>query len=319
MPEEKKPKGGETPPPKDTKKGDKPKGVKTGKQDTIDQDRIEEDYGLSYALFKAFPELEDLLKKAIAEVWTPGKFQVELRQTTWFRKHSDVWRENTALKFSDPATFDERYNTVLAKVQDLAGSVGAHLSDKAMERLSRRALLLGLSDDEIHNKLSNFVRPAPGGGYTGEVATIEQELRSTALQNGVRLQDGQIQKWMQSIVRGDASQQQFVNNIRTMAAQQFPIYGEQIRGGMDLVDVANPYIQSMSSLLEMAPGAITMEDPTIRRALTGARDQKGQTVPTSLADFEDGLRNDKRWMYTKNAKEQALGYAASLSRMWGLA
>lgn len=316
MPEEKKPKGGDKPTPKDAK-GDKK--VKTGKQDTIDQDQIEEDYGLSYALFKAFPELNDLLKTAIAEVWSPGKFQVELRQTGWFKKHSDVWRENTALKFADPATFDERYQTTLAKVQDLAAAVGARVSDKGLERLSKRALLLGLSDDEIHNKLANFVRPDPSGSYTGDVASIEGDLRAVALQNGVRLHDDQLKKWMQSIVRGDASQEQFVNNIRTMAAQQFPIYGEQIKGGMDLIDVANPYIQSMSSLLEMAPGAITLDDPTIRRALTGARDDKGKVQPTSLTDFEDGLRRDKRWQYTKNAKDQALGYAASLSRMWGLA
>lgn len=297
-------------------KGKKPAKVPTPKQDTIDQDDIEEEYGLSYALFKAFPELDKLLKDAIAGNWTAGKFQVELRQTKWFKNHSDIWRQNIALSHSDPATFDERLANATASVQNLAASVGARLGDKALERLAKRSLLFGMNEDELRNVLAKHVRPSQGG-YGGELSSIESDLRSTALQNGVSLTDQQIQKWMKAIVRGDASSDQFITNIRNMAAQAFPLYGEQIKGGMDLADVANPYLQSMSSLLELAPGAVTLNDPTIRRALAGSRDAQGKVIPVNIAEFEDTLRRDKRWMYTNQAKDMAQGYAASMAKMWG--
>jgi hypothetical protein len=289
-----------------------------GKQDKIDRDQIEEDYGLSYALFKAFPELEKLLKNAIAGNWTPSKFQVELRQTEWFKKHSDVWREVTALHHSDPATYDERLSESMAAVSNLAGSVGAQISQQGLERLARRALLFGFDEAQIRDVLAKHVRPSQSGYYTGDLSTVEDSLRSTAIQNGITLQDDQMRKWMQSIVRGDASQEQFVTAIRRMAADAFPLYGEQVKGGVDLMDVASPFIQSMSELLELNPADVKLTDPTIRRALAGRTDSSGKIVPTTISDFEDSLRNDNRWMYTRNARDTAEGLAASIGRMWGL-
>jgi hypothetical protein len=310
--------------PKDAQKGDQKKPLKSNHvsaadapKDTISQDDIEEEYGLSYALFKAYPELNDLLKNAVAESWTAQKFQVELRQTKWFEHHSDVWRENTALFYSDPSTFDERLGTVQTKLQDLAGSVGATLSQKGLKKLAKRALLFGMSDEELRNALSHHVKPG-AQGYTGDLAGIEQDLQKVAYSNGVRIAPDQLQKWMQAIVRGDANSDQYRDNIRNMAAAAFPLYGEQIKGGMDLIDVATPYFQSMSDVLELAPGSIDLNDQTIRTALSGTRDANGKQVPMNTSEFENLLRQDKRWGYTKKANDAALGFASAIGRAWGL-
>jgi hypothetical protein len=312
------PKGEE--PKKDTPKkdADKDKGKNKGgeKKDTINQDDIEEEYGLSYALFKAFPELDDLLKKAIANSYTPQRFQVELRQTKWFKKHSDVWRENTALFHSDPATFEERLGTVTTKLGDLAASVGASLTEPALARLAKRALLTGMSDEELRDVLSKHVRPS-AQGYTGDLSSIEQGLRATAYANGVRLQDDQFKKWMQAIVRGEASEDQFRTSIRNMAASAFPLYGEQVKGGVDLIDVATPYLNSMSEILELTPGSVDLHDPLVRKALAGTRDAKGNTAAMNTSEFENMLRQDQRWGYTKQANDSAKNFAVSMSRLWG--
>lgn len=308
--------------PEPKKKGEeKPKGQPKGgngeKKDKINQDDIEEEYGLSYALFKAYPELDDLLKRAIAKSYTPQRFQVELRQTKWFQKHSDVWRENTALFHSDPATFEERLGTVTTKLGDLAASVGARLGTVGLEKLAKRALLFGMSDEELRDVLANHVKPG-AQGYTGDLSGIEQSLRQVAFNNGVTLQDDQINKWMKAIVRGEANEDQFRNNIRNMAAAAFPLYGEQVKGGMDLIDVATPYLQSMSEVLELAPGSVGLNDPLVRKALSGTRDAQGKQAPMNTSEFEDMLRQDKRWGYTKKANDSALGFASAIARAWGL-
>jgi hypothetical protein len=289
------------------------------RQDTINQDDIEQEYGLSWALFQAFPELKTLLKQAVGANWDPSRFQVELRQTEWFKKHSDIWRQNTALKFSDPTTYQERLANSVTSVQNLAGAFGASLGTPALKRLAERALLFGMSEDQIRDQLAGYVVPSAAGHYGGQLSSIEQDLRSTALQNGVRIGDGQVKRWMREIVRGNASQDQYQTFIRDVASKTFGAYGEQIKGGMNMADLASPYTQSMSQILEMNPGSLDMFDATIRKAMAGVKDQKtGKVEPMSITDFEDMLRQDRRWLHTKQAKDSATEWTRAFSQVWGL-
>ena len=287
------------------------------KKDKIDQDEIEQEYGLSYALFKAFPELEELLRKAVKQSWDANKFQVELRQTEWFKKHSDIWRQNIALKYSDPASYKERLNNSRTILENLAGAFDADLSDKAAKRLAERALLFGWDEAQIRDVLAKHVRPGRDGSYEGQLAPIEAQLRNTALRNGVRINRDQLRRWMRNIVRGDSSQEQYQNFIRKQAAKTFTAYADQIEGGLDVADVASPYIDAMAQVLELNPASIDLYDRKIRGALNH-RNEKGEAVPMSVTDFEDLLRRDKRWTKTQAAQEQARGYVDAISRLWGV-
>lgn len=308
---------------------------KNKKRDKIDRDEIEQEYGLAYALFKAFPELNRLLEKAVAQNWDPGKFQVELRQTDWFKNHSDVWRQNIALKYSDPGSYAERLANSQTTLDNLAGAFDADLSNKARRRLAERALLLGWDEAQLRDVLASHVRPGKDGHYEGELSTIETQLRNTALRNGVRLNREQLRGWMRAIVRGDSSQEQYQRVIRSMAARQFDHFADQINGGVDLADIAQPYIQTMADVLELNPGGIDLYDHTIRRALSGFRpdnppkkggkdgkggkdDRKPGSSPMTMSEFEDYLRADKRWQFTDQAREQATEYAIRLGESFGV-
>lgn len=295
------------------KKKKKKKGL-TSKQ----IDKIEQDYGLSYGLFKAFPELEDLLQKAVKAHWTAAKFQVELRQTKWYETHSDTWRKNMALKFSDPTTYRQRIAQSVSQFQNLAASVGVHLAPGATRALAERAFLFGWDEGQVRDVLANYVKPSDAGHYGGELSGIEQNLRSLAYQNGLRLSPQQVQGWMRSIARGDASEDEFETSIRDLAASTFSLYGDQIRGGANLYDIASPYVQAMASTLELNPNDLDLFDTNIRQALTGTKDDKGVYQPMSVTAFEDSLRRDRRWQYTQTAQDQARGYVSAISQAWGL-
>jgi len=288
-------------------------------KDKIDQDKIEEEYGLSYALFKAFPELDKLLKDAVAGGWDASRFQVELRQSDWYKKHSSSWREYTTLKYNDPATYQERLQNSLTTVQNLTAAFGASFSKDGLNRLAERALLFGMDESQVRDVIANHVRPSAAGHYEGQLSSIESQLRATALQNGVRLGDSQFKNWMREIVRGNSSQDQYETFIRDVAAKTFGAYGEQIKGGMNMADLATPYMNSMAQILEINPASLDMFDHTVRKAMAGVRDKKtGKTEPVSITDFEDSLRQDKRWQYTKNAKDSAREWTRAMSQMWGL-
>lgn len=287
------------------------------KKDKLDPKEIEREYGFAYAFFKSDPELMKLLKDAVAGTWDVARFEAGLKNTKWYKKHSDVWRQTTALKYSDPATFKERSDNMRSQIQNLAGQFGAKLTNAELNRYTERALLLGWSPDQVVDHIAKEIAPNKAGQYAGDLSGIQDQLERTAHRNGIRLNKDQVQKWMKQIVRGDASVDQFENYIRGIAASTFPAYGEQIKSGMDLADVAAPYVQSYADILELNPGSVNLFDKTIRGALS-FKDEKGLPSPMSLTQFEDSLRADKRWQHTDNAKKLAQGYAVALGKLWGV-
>lgn len=287
------------------------------KKDKLDPREIEREYGFAYEFFKSDPELWDLLKKAIAGSWSDVRFAAALKNTKWYKKHSDVWRQVEALKHSDPATYRERLNNVRTQLNNMAGQFGAKLTNKELNRMAERALRLGWSPDQMLNHIAKDVRPSKSGQYGGELSGIQDRLEQTAFRNGIRLDPKQVKKWMRQIVRGEADVNQFENYIRKIAAQTFSAYGQEIKAGMDAMEVAAPYIQSMADILEMNPASINLFDKTIRRALSYTN-EKGEAQPMSITAFEDSLRADKRWQYTDGAREQLKAYAIELGKMWGV-
>lgn len=290
---------------------------KDPKRDELSAKQLERKYGFAYSFFKSDPELWQLLKDAIKNSWPPRKFQAELQDTKWFQKHSDIYRQNYALKHTDPSTYKERLGNYATTLKNLAGQWGADLTKKELRELAEEAYLMGWDEAQMMDAIAPQVRPSKQGHYGGELSGIEQQLRQTALNNGVRLNDAQLTKWMRNIVRGNADVRQFETFIRGVAAKTFGAYGEEILGGMDAVDVAAPYIQSMSEILELNPADVNMYDRTIRQALSH-KDEKGNPAPMSISDFEDSLRFDKRWQYTDNARETMKSYAIDLGKMWGV-
>jgi hypothetical protein len=73
----------------------------------------------------------------------------------------------------------------------------------------------------------------------------------------------------------------------------------------------------MSQVLELNPGEITLYDDTIKRALTNINEQNQPTLKP-LWQFEQDLRKDERWRYTKNAEEDLMGTGITLLRNFGL-
>jgi len=288
------------------------------KKDKLSPAEIEREYGFAYKFFKSDDELWELLQHAIKGGWEADRFAAKLKATKWFQTHSDIWRQNTALKYSDPTTYAERLENTTTQVQNLAGQFGVGLSAAEVKRYSERAFLLGWSPEQILDNIAVELTPGKTGHYGGDLSAIEEQLRKTSLANGVQLNDKDVNRWMQQIIKGDASSNQFEQYIRDVSAKTFEAYGDQIKAGMDASDLAAPYMQSMSQILEINPSSLNLFDRTIRKALS-YRNDKGEPQPMSITDFEDSLRQDKRWQYTDNARDTMRGYATNLAKMWGLA
>jgi hypothetical protein len=137
------------------------------------------------------------------------------------------------------------------------------------------------------------------------------QIKNFAAKNGIMMSDDAASDYATKITTGNLNEDTVFNIIRESAASAFPKYADKIKAGVDLKTLADPYIQSMSSILEIPYTSIDVFDPTIRSAISGDYSKVTATPGMggvsrgeyTLYDFEKDLRKDSRWQYTKNGKK----------------
>ena len=142
------------------------------------------------------------------------------------------------------------------------------------------------------------------------------EFKNFAARNGIMLSDSAATDYANKAVAGVLDSDTILNTIRESAASAFPQLADKIKAGVDLKTLADPYIQSMSNILEIPDTSIDLFDPRIRGALSYTLPD-GKVGTKSIYDFEKELRQDPRWQYTNNAKETVSNVALKVLKDFG--
>jgi len=141
-------------------------------------------------------------------------------------------------------------------------------------------------------------------------------LKNFAADNGILLSDSAATSYANSIVTNVIDENTAFNALRESAAEAFPALADKIKAGINLKTLADPYIQSMSSILEIPGSGIDLFDPKIRGALAYTLPD-GKVGTRSIYDFEKELRKDPRWQYTNNARNEAASVATTVLKDFG--
>jgi hypothetical protein len=142
------------------------------------------------------------------------------------------------------------------------------------------------------------------------------QIKNLAFDNGIKLSDKDATAYANKIVAGQVDENTVYSTIRESAASAFPALADKIKAGLDLKQLASPYIQSMSDILEIPDTAIDLFDPQIRSAMAFTLPD-GKIGTKSIYNFEKELRKDDRWQYTNKAREQAASVATTVLRDFG--
>jgi hypothetical protein len=156
-----------------------------------------------------------------------------------------------------------------------------------------------------------------GQPLKGKVAEQMAALKQSAAAYGINYNDDWYRTSVLNILKGKSDVETYNQQIKDLAKSQYPTLAAQIDAGYTVQAIASPYISTMSQILELNPGEITLYDDTIRRALTGINEQN-QPALKPLWQFEQDLRKDERWRYTKNAEQDLMGTGIKLLRNFGL-
>jgi hypothetical protein len=141
-------------------------------------------------------------------------------------------------------------------------------------------------------------------------------LKNFAADNGILLSDSAATSYANSIVTNVIDENTAFNALRESAAEAFPALADKIKAGINLKTLADPYIQSMSSILEIPDSGIDLFDPKVRGALAYTLPD-GKIGTRSIYDFEKELRKDPRWQYTNNARNEAASVATTVLKDFG--
>lgn len=290
--------------------------TRTDAEKALSPEEMASEYGWSYAFLNSYPDLKDIFSQAVKETWTPEKFQAKIRGTDFWKKNSDVARQNIALQYDDPATWRAKLNATQLTVTQLAAQIGATIPDKKLGDIVKQAATLDMDEGQLRNVLVGYVNFSKGT-LKGEAGLNEVGLHQYAQSMGINVSDDTVKNYSQLMIRGLATADDFKAYVNKQAITAFPAFEEQINGGQTIQDVAQPYMQMMADQLEIPNSQITVDNPLIKRALNGVDDQ-GKPSGLDLTQFQDALTNDPRWRQTQAAQDKTLSIGSQVLKQMGL-
>lgn len=299
------------------------------------------DFGLSEALFKNIPGLKEIYDEYTnpKSGMTDDEFRKLIRQDTWYKQNSGEIKKRFVqfynyedLKNSGQAKGSTDYEKQIAKIESnlkkravQLGSAAAS-DPNALRKAAENLYLTDRSEDEsfITDFLASAIRPVSGmiggkgtEGYSGEALQNYNALLGVARNNGFKMSDiipgGQNeQQLLGSIARGEIDINRVAQDARKLAAQGQPQYVRDLLSqGYDLAQVYSPYRQTMANILEINdPNQIDLNDQTLRMAISDKGDM-------NIYDFKKALKQDKRWQYTEQAREEVSNAALTVLRDFG--
>lgn len=273
---------------------------------------------MTLGLLNAYPELKDLFNRMVKEGWTQAKFNAQLANTNWYKSMSDTQRKAIMLQYTDPATYGKLWNTTQNKIRLMMADIGADPNNwDQINTISGKIITEGYTDDQARDYLGQFIMFDSSGLAHGKAGQIQSELNSYAYQMGVQNSDWWTRDAIQNVIRGKSNEQDFKNQIMEQSIATFSGWEKQLRAGSTMQDLAQPYMQTMSQILELPPGQVNLFDNTIRGALQW-KDSSGQAGAKPIWQFQNDLRQDDRWKKTQNAQDAAMGTAHKVLQDYGL-
>lgn len=279
-------------------------GAGTPTVPSLSSAELAEQYGFASSFLNSNSELKKLFQQAVAGTWSTDKFQAKLRNTKWWKTHSKDERTWLLTLKTDPATAKQNMSQARTKITQLANQMGMVMTDASKKRIETAVYNMvakGWDDSQLRNYLGQYVYFSDK--QQGEGGEAINELKEYAYSMGINMSSKWYADNARSIIRGVATSQDFKNEILKKATAQFPQWQKQLEAGQSMMDIANPYLSSMSQILELPAGSINLFDPTVKKALNYTNPGNLQKEAKPLWQFENELRSDPRWKKTKNAQD----------------
>lgn len=294
-------------------------------KDQLSRDELAAQYQSAVGIIYTVPELQGLFEQALDQEWSPAQMQASIQNSEWFRNNDQYARTAWARETLGGADWQANLSEARKAVQIAAAQIGSDVTDEELNALAKRYVYEGWGESTRRGMMMEalsgeitFLRDQRGQtSMSGTSGTLADNLRNLARANGVSFSDNWYESAARSVASGRSQQTDWERDVRKQAASLYPVYSQKIEQGLNVYDLASPYINTMAQELELDPNQITLNDPYIRSALGGMNDN-GDFTSMGLWDFQKKLRNDPRWENTSKAQNEVTSVTGRVMQMFGL-
>jgi hypothetical protein len=292
--------------------------------DTLNRAQLAAKYGYALKVIYSNPELTKIFETAFGSgkggQMDPTGFAAAVENSKWYQENNSFARTAWTAEMLGGADWSAQQETARSQVQAQAAKLGAKLTPEQLDSMTHRYLYEGWAAAGRSNlmdaALSESITGDAAGTLAGAAGNLQGNLASIAQANGVKLSAGYYSAAAKSVDSSLSTEQDWERDIRTQAASKWPTWSDKIMAGANVKDLASGYIQTMSQVFEIDPNTISLDDPYLRSAMT-AVDEKGAPRQVGLWDFETKLRQDPRWMKTKQATDSVANIATDVLKKFG--
>jgi hypothetical protein len=320
--------------------GDATPGAVVSKYDSI-LAKAQADYNLPDIIFSNVKSLGKILEEYVNGKIDIDLFRQKIQNDPWYRQNSGEIKARYLQKFnyedlvkSGNAKGTTDYEQKIAQITNnlitKARQMGSALDEGQAKLIAEDLYIYNQDADDavVTRRLVSGIRPIAGmvGGkitedYSGLALQNYQGLQALAKQNGLKLEnilppgaDGKpatAQETLQRLALGELDPTRLAQDVRKLAAVGQPQFVRDLLGqGINLDQIYAPYRRTMANILELDEGQIDLTDPTLRMAINDKGDM-------NLYDYSKALRQDNRWQYTGNARQEVSDAALTVLRNFG--
>jgi hypothetical protein len=276
------------------------------------------EYGYVGTLANAVPELKRILLASAAKGATVEEFTRAVQDSKWWKNSADSMKAYQIQKATKPGEFQAQRGDTVAKVRRMAAQLGVGLGEGKGSQLGHivdMAMQHGWDDATLQAQIGHQLQGATAT-FGGQAGTIQQQIKKLYGDYGLPSSSYTVNMQTRAILSGTSTLQTVQAGLMQSAKSKYANLAPQIDQGMTVRDIADPYVQSMASTLELPPAKVALTDPYIQKALT-SRDDKGQPTTVPLWQFQDQLRQDPRYDHTTQAVNDAYSMVSQIGKSWG--
>jgi hypothetical protein len=290
--------------------------------DKLNKRELSQEYGYAWRVIKDNPDLLNLFMQAFNDKtgqWTTKKFGLAIKETNWYKKNAEFARDAYVAEKTGGADWQADLQEAAQYVKAEAASLGLKLTPEQEAQYARKYIYQGWGDPArkslMREELGGLIGTPGFEAADGTTETIAN-LKKIALQNGLVYDESYYVDATKQEAMGLKTAADLEMAMRQDAASKWPTYAEQIMAGANARSLASAYINTYATVMEKDPNGISLDDPTLRAAMTGV-DEKGQFKQLGLWEFEQQLRSKDSWMDTKNGQDATASVGVGVLRRMG--
>jgi hypothetical protein len=311
----------------------------TGKNVKQVEAQLNAEYPAIYTFWMSDPVLKPIFEQSVADGTiaslqtgsTAAAQRLTQRLQPWIQQNGSSLVAAKTDEAANPTKYAETLSNRETYIKDQATQLGYNnLDDATISKIAQLTFTTDYSDTTFgtvagQDRLKTYLaQSANAAKLTGGTAATE---RQDLIDYNNQMGNPYSSAWIDSAVADIADPSKNVDPntyktmIKTAAAAKYSGFSDQINKGVSVQQIADPYISTMTNLLELPYNTSNysqyLNDPLIQKGLAATVNSDGTTQPMTNYDFANMVRQDPRWAYTNNARDSVNSMLHQIGKDFG--